>query len=56
VNVLATFCDLFAIDIFSTQEPFSVIVPTSKYKWFSTFIYCYPEISVFPILAYFGEH
>jgi hypothetical protein len=28
MNVLATFCGLSAIEIFPTQEPFLVIVPT----------------------------
>jgi hypothetical protein len=55
MNVLVTFCGLSTIDIFLTQEPFPIIVPTSKYNWFSTFVYCYPEISLLPKLAYFGK-
>jgi hypothetical protein len=55
VNVLVTFCGLSTIDIFLIEEPFSVIVPTSKYNWFSTFVYCYLKISLLPILAYFGK-
>jgi hypothetical protein len=53
--VLATFYGLSTISIFSIQESFSIIVPTSKYNWFSTFVYCYSEISLLPILAYFGK-
>jgi len=55
VLVFVTFYGLSTIEIFSIHEPFSVIVPTSKYNWFSTFVYCYPEISLLPILTYFGN-
>jgi hypothetical protein len=55
VTVLATFYGLSAIDIFSIQEPFSIIVLTSKYNWFSTFVYYYSEISLLLILTYFGK-
>jgi len=45
----------FAIDIFSTQEPFLVTIPSSKYNWFPTSIYWYLEISFLPISIYFGK-
>jgi hypothetical protein len=43
VIVLVTICGLlgfiFSRDIYSIHEQFLVIVPSSKYNWFPTFVY-----------------